>query len=123
MIWLHSEASWRMSLGFVVTYLSSSSRTNYQGAGDGFALGTKSAVLPIFLIAGTVFMSLELVGTAIGSAAPESLALFSGFIACASGDISEDQVVLNVVKLKRSWWTTLDTAGSLLVMRVSHFVG
>ena len=68
-------------------------------------------------------MSLELVGTAIGSAAPESLALFSGFIARASGDISDDQVVLNVVKLKHSWWTTLDTAGSLLVMRVSHFVG
>ena len=86
-------------------------------------MGTKSAVLPIFLIAGTVFMSLELVGTAIGSAAPESLALFSGFIARASGHISEYQVVVNVVKLKHSWWTTLDTAGSPLVMRVSHFVG
>ena len=86
-------------------------------------LGTKSAVLPIFLIAGTVFMSLELIGTAIGPAAPKSLALFSGSIARASGDISEDQGVLNVVKSKHSWWTTLDTAGSLLVMRVSHFVG
>jgi inorganic pyrophosphatase len=128
----------------------------------GLALGMKSAILPIFLIAGTVFMSFELVGMygvamaalgmlgtlatclsidvygpvcdnaggiaemsefpesvrdktdaldaagnttaaigkgfAIGSAALVSLALFGGFIARVSGDVSEGQVVINVLR-------------------------